>query len=120
AVVLRIPDPVVDPLVGRLVTDVLERLTERATRSELRSLPFADDVAALAADRLDDLLAVLRVAVRRILHRELVLLGVREQVRGDRVDLRFVPGRVLRRAVVGVVEEARHPGRRLDRLWLPY
>ena len=58
---------------------------------------------------------LLRVAARRVLHRELVLLGVREQVRRDRVDLDLVPHGVFRRAVVRVVPEARHPGRRLDR-----
>ena len=70
-----------------------------------RAIAFADDVAAQAADRLDDLLARLRVAARRVLHRGLVLLAVGEQIGDDRVDLDLVADRVLRRAVVRVVPE---------------
>src|SRR5207247_10469508 len=78
ALMLWIAHPVIDPLLGLRVAYVLERLAERPARTERRSLAFADDVAALAADRLDDLLAVLRVSTRRCFDGELVLLGVRE------------------------------------------
>ena len=119
AVVLRIPDPVVDPLVRGLVADVLERLTEGAPRSHLGARALTHHMAALTPDRLDDLLTGFRVAAPRILDGELVLLGVREQIRGDGADLDLVSDRVLRQAVVRVVKEPRHPRRRLHRSGVP-
>src|SRR5262245_16025330 len=110
---LRIPDPVVDPLVGGLVADVLERLAERTARTNFRSIAFADDVTALAADRLDDLFTAFGVAMRRVLDRGLVLVRVGEEIGGNRADLSLVARPVLFVVVVRVVPEARHPRRRL-------
>ena len=119
AEMLRVAHPVEHPLVSGLVADVLERLPERAANGNLGALAFGHDMAALAADRLDDLLAALRVAVRRTLHGELVRLRVGEQIRDDRVDLDLVSDGILGRAVVRVVEESRHPRRRLHGARIP-
>src|SRR5262249_1368794 len=99
----------------RLAADGLERLAERAMRTGFLARALADDVAALAADGLDDLLAVLGVAPRRRLHCRLPLLRIGEEVVDGRVDLDLVADGVLRRPGVRVVPDLRHPRGLLDR-----
>jgi hypothetical protein len=94
-VVLRIAYPVEDPFVGGLVADVLERLAEGALRPGLGAGLFVDDVTPLAADRLDDLFAALGIAARRVRGFRPELHVVGEEIRDGRVDLDFVPDRVL-------------------------
>ena len=77
---------------------------------------LVEHVTAHAADRSHNLFAGFRVAARRALHLGLVLLAVCEQIGDGRVDLDLVPDRILRRAGIRVVPDARHPGRRLDGL----
>ena len=114
AVVARIPDPVEQPHVAGLVADGLQGLSERAARPRLFAALGTGHVAAQAAYRLEDALAVLGVAAARESDDRLVLLRVREQVRDHRVDLDLVAHRVFGAAGVRVVPDFRHPGAGLD------